>query len=303
MINLWLLAAVWREQNKENMMWSNWRLCYQNKNKINILVTLNEAYIPHLNTMLSSLLYCNRDCFFTVYLLHSSVSQENVAVTRELLGASGELILIGVDGSGLEDAPTTDRFPTEMYYRIFASKYLPKHVDRILYLDPDIIVNGSILPLYRLPMDNFYFAAASHNGKFMGMVNRARLKLEKGRPYINSGVLLINLKLLREEQRCQDVYDYIEKWKARLVLPDQDIISGLYGKRIYLLDTYVYNMSDRLYRYDSVFGKHRKVEWYRKHSIIFHYCGKNKPWKDTYSGKLGVFYDEALARMPNASGK
>ena len=269
----------------------------ENKKQINILVTLNEAYIPHLNTMLSSALYHNSNCFFTVYLLHSALSEEMVGSTKEVLGEAGKLILIQADELDLKHAPTTDRFPTEMYYRIFAAKYLPGELDRVLYLDPDIIINGSLAFLYDLPMESYYFAAASHNGKFMSAVNRVRLKLEKGCPYINSGVLLINLKLLREEQNYQDVFDYIEKWKSRLILPDQDVISGLYGQRIYRLDSYVYNMSDRLYRYDAVFCKHRSMEWYREHSIIFHYCGKNKPWKNTYSGKLGMFYKETLARM------
>lgn len=278
-------------------MRSNRRMAMENKKQINLLVTLNEAYIPYLNTLLTSILRYNADRYFTVYLLHTSLSESIVTQTRTMLEGHGELILIEATDHGLDDAPTTEQFPREMYYRIFAAKYLPESVDRVLYLDPDIIVNGSLTELYEMPLDGYYFAAASHNGKFMRMLNGIRLKLEKGQPYINSGVLLINLALLRKEQRYQDVFDYIEKWKKRLLLPDQDIISGLYGKRIYKLDTYVYNMSDRLYCYDLILGKHRKVDWYREHSVIFHYCGKNKPWKEDYSGKLGVFYDETLAHM------
>lgn len=82
-----------------------------------------------------------------------------------------------------------------------------------------------------------------------------------------------------------------------MFLPDQDVISGLYGKKIVKLDTYIYNMTDRLYRYDRSLGKHRNFEWYREHSVVFHYCGKNKPWKEDYSGVFGVFYKETLARM------
>ena len=267
------------------------------KHKMNLLVTLNEAYLPHLNTLLFSVLYHNPDTYFTVYLLHTSIREEMTEQTKVILGTSGELVMIEAEGHGLDDAPTTDRFPKEMYYRIFAAKYLPEDVDRVLYLDPDIIVNNSLLELYEMPLGDNFFAAASHNGKLMRLINGFRLGLERGTPYINSGVLLINVKLMRSQQNYEEVLEYIKRKKKKLCLPDQDVISGLYGKRILKLDTNVYNMTDRLYYYDKILGQHRDVEWYREHSVIFHYCGKNKPWKEDYSGVFGVFYQETLARM------
>ena len=190
----------------------------QMKNKINLLVTLNEAYLPHLNTLLFSVLYHNPDTYFTVYLLHTSIREEMTEQTKAILGTSGELVMIEAEGHGLDDAPTTDRFPKEMYYRIFAAKYLPEDVDRVLYLDPDIIVNGSLNELYEIPLGENYFAAASHNGKIMRLINGLRLGLKKGTPYINSGVLLINLELLRREQNYEDVFEYIKEKKKKLFL-------------------------------------------------------------------------------------
>ena len=271
--------------------------------RINLLVTLNEAYLPHLNTMLFSALACNKNCFFTVYLLHSALQEEATDTTKRILGDAGELILIRAGDHGLEDAPTTDRFPIEMYYRIFAAKYLPETVDRVLYLDPDIIVNGALTELYELPMEEYFFAAASHNGTLMRKINGKRLKLEQGTPYINSGVLLINLALLRERQDYNAVFNYIRENKARLLLPDQDVISRLYGERIYKLDTYKYNMTERLYQFHRFFGEKRELDWIRSNSVILHYCGKNKPLKENYSGKLNIFYKETVARMREAEGK
>ena len=247
-------------------------------NNMNLLVTLNAAYLPHLNALLSSIIYHNSETYLTVYLLHTSITETDVIPTNAVLEGHGKLILIEAVDHGLDNAPTTEQFPREMYYRIFAAKYLPDTVNRVLYLDPDIIVNGSLNELYEMPLGENFFAAASHNGWFMRMINGIRLGLKKGTPYINSGVLLVNLELLRREQRYEDVFAYIEKKKSKLVLPDQDVLSGLYGDRILKLDTYIYNMTERLYRYDRIFGKRRNFEWYKSHSVIFHYCGKNKPW-------------------------
>ena len=116
-------------------------------------------------------------------------------------------------------------------------------------------------------------------------------------PYINSGVLLMNLELLRREQDCGEVVKFIEKHKALLMLPDQDIISSLYGSRIYALDPFRYNMTERLFIMHSAFEKGLDLDWVRSHSVVIHYCGRNKPWKENYFGSLNVFYDEAVEKM------
>lgn len=271
------------------------------KEKLNLLVTLDANYIPYLNVMLFSLLYSNPDCRFVVYWLHSSVNERDAASTERILADRGRLVMINADEAGLDDAPTTSRYPKEIYYRIFAAKYLPAAIDRVLYLDPDLIVNGSLKEMYGLNMEEYYFAAASHTGPFIRRVNEIRLDMEEDSPYINSGVMLMNLKRLRAEQNYDDVFRFIEKRKNFLILPDQDIISGLYGSKIYALDTYRYNMTEKLYRLHSAFEKNLDLNWIRRNSVIIHYCGRNKPWKENYSGSLDIFYKEAVARMDQST--
>lgn len=267
----------------------------QQKYPVNILVTVDENYIPYLNVMLTSLLKSNPDCWFDIYLLHTSVRDEALVKTKEILEPSGQLISVRANDIGLENAPVTERYPKEIYYRIFAARYLPDTLDKVLYLDPDLIVNGSIKALYGLPMEEYYFAAASHIGEFMHKVNEMRLDLEEDSPYINSGVMLMNLERLRKEQNYDEVFQFIEKRKNLLILPDQDIISSLYGTRIYALDSFRYNMTERLFLRHTPFEKQLDLEWVRRNSIIIHYCGRNKPWKENYFGQLDVFYLETVA--------
>lgn len=269
-----------------------------NPKAVNILVTLNENYLPHLNVMLSTLVSFNPDCAFDVYLLYTSIRQNALRPTETVLGNAGQLIPIQARNLELDHAPTTSRYPKEIYYRIFAARYLPDTLDRILYLDPDLVVNGSILPLYHLNMGDSYFAAASHTGSFLQKANALRLDMEEDSPYINSGVMLMNLDLLRRDQDFQAVFRFIEKRKNFLILPDQDIISGLYGSRIYALNAFRFNMTERLYQTHAPFEKGLDLDWVRKNSAIIHYCGRNKPWKENYVGQLDVFYKEAAERLP-----
>ena len=265
--------------------------------KMNILVTLDENYIPYLNVMLSSLLYSNPDEYFDIYLLHSGVRKQMLGETEQILGKRGKLTSIRVNDIRLENAPTSSRYPREIYYRIFAAKYLPQNRDRIIYLEPDLIVNKPLRELYAMDMRDYYFAAASHTGPVLRKFNEMRLDMEEESPYINSGVMLMNLDLLRKEQCYEDVFDFIEKKKMLLLLPDQDIISSLYGSRIYALDPFRYNMTEALYQRHAPFERDLNLNWVREHSVIIHYCGRNKPWKETYIGKLDVFYTEAKAYL------
>lgn len=264
---------------------------------INILVTLDANYIPYLNIMLTSMLYSNPGTAFHVYFLHTSVKEEELASTRAILRSPNRLIPVRAKNLELADAPTTARYPQEIYYRIFAARYLPEDVDRILYLDPDIIVNGSLKELYEMPMQDSFFAAASHIRKLMHKVNEFRLDMDEDSPYINSGVMLMNLHQLRLEQNIQEVFLYIEKYKNKLILPDQDIISALYGSKIIALDPYRYNMTERLFALNPRNDAWFDLDWVRKNATIIHYCGRNKPWKNGYIGQLDLFFRETLGRM------
>ena len=263
---------------------------------LRILVTLDEHYLSKLNIMLLSLLDSSPGETFEVYLMHASIPDEALITTRRLLGERGTLIPVPVRAEEFSDAPTSDRYPKEMYYRIFAAHYLPEQLERVLYLDPDIIVNQSLRELYDMPMGDNFFAAATHIRSLLHRFNEVRLDMDEDSPYINSGVMLINLKALRAEQKVQEVYDYIESHKTKLFLPDQDIISGLYGSRILPLDPLRYNMTERLFLQYRLQNRELTADYIRRHTAILHFCGRNKPWNSVYFGRLNEFYDRAAEK-------
>ncbi len=78
----------------------------------------------------------------------------------EALGIIYEPVVIGE--KAFEDAPSTDRYPETIYYRLLAHEYLPKDLDRILYLDADILCLNDICPLYEMELGASLYAAASH---------------------------------------------------------------------------------------------------------------------------------------------
>lgn len=240
--------------------------------------------------MIYSLIKNNKDVFFNVYVMNSSLTEDDFLFFRKYLTEERcRIVDIKIDDKMLYNAPVTPRYPKEMYYRIFASKYLPKDIDKIIYLDPDLVIINKIDKLYNIDLGNYFFAAASHVWGPISLFNKIRLQMEDDL-YINSGVMLMNLKSLRRHQNIKDVIKYIEKNKNYLILPDQDVISGLYSSKILPLDPYIYNMTERLLAFKRINKLHVNTKWIKENTVVIHYCGRNKPWNKNYKGKLDRFY-------------
>ena len=190
--------------------------------------------------------------------------------------------------------PETKRYPKQIYYRLAAAELLPDALDRVLYLDVDTLAINSLTELYDADFEGNLFMACTHMNKLLEKVNQVRLDVEKHVPYINTGVLLMNLPLMRTEVSLQQIQEYAAQKKAALLLPDQDILTALYGHRVKLIDPLKYNLSDRDIMWHNADPTKTDIDldWVQQNAVILHYYGRNKPWKENYKGILGVFYTE-----------
>ena len=270
-----------------------------------ILVTLDRNYLKVLSVMLYSLSQSDPEGVYTVYVVNNTLTEEDFASLSALLPRT-ELVNVQVPEDLLQNAPVSDRYPTEMYYRLFAARYLPQQLERILYLDPDLVVLHSLRSLYQIDFDGKLFAAASHiESRTFRELNRRRLHLSEHAKYLNSGVMMMNLALLRKESP-QTSIDYIQSHKATLLLPDQDVLNALYADRTVPLDPLVYNLGEKYLRLKNLHlppAEKLTLDWVRSNTAIVHYYGRNKPWKEHYRGSLGIFYHEWEQQLQQLTGK
>ena len=259
---------------------------------IDLLVTLNERYLPQLRVLLTSISLNNPGERFRLYLIHRGISQQNLDTLGEQCGRLDvDLCPLTVDAALFANAPTTRQYPQEMYYRLLAGQLLPRELERILYLDPDILVINPLRPLWETELGDRLFAAAAHTGKteIANDVNRIRLGTEH--KYYNSGVLLINLAACRQEIHPEEIFRYAEQHAKELLLPDQDILNVLYGRRTLELDDYLWNYDARKYSsYLFRSSGEADVDWVMAHTCILHFCGRAKPWKRVYNHRFGLLY-------------
>lgn len=268
---------------------------------MNVLVTINKQYVKQLNILLNSIQKSNKGKNFDIYILHKNLSKKEIdKIEKGLDLEKFHINDIKINETEINTLPVyEERYPVEIYFRIFAAKYLPNDMERVLYLDADTLVINELDELYNMDFEGNYFIAATHIKKVMHKFNEIRLGLEEENPYINTGVLLMNLKELRKIEIEKEVIDFIKKNRKKLILPDQDIISTIYGSKIKLIDALKYNLGDRTLNYYNLNNPKDKIGliWIYKNTIIIHYFGRNKPWNKGYVGKLGCFYNKFVDKL------
>lgn len=259
---------------------------------MNLLFAINRNFIPLLLSCLHSIALRGGADSYDTYILHSDLLPEDEASITTSVDKCTTCRFIPVPTELFEGFPETKRYPAQIYYRLAAPHVLPKTLDRVLYLDVDTVVINSLRDLYQTDFEGNLFAACTHTKAFLEKFNQFRLKTEKDVPYINTGVMMMNLPLLREQFDLGAIREYGLEHQRQLVLPDQDILTALYGDRVKIVDTLKYNLSDRtlsFYNADPL-NTDLDLDWVRENSVIIHYFGRNKPWKDSYRGILDVFY-------------
>ena len=76
-----------------------------------------------------------------------------------------------------------------------------------------------------------------------------------------------------------------------LLLPDQDILNGLYGEYILPVDESLWNYDARKYNeYLIASSGEKDMDWVMRNTAILHFCGKRKPWHKDYHGRFSALY-------------
>lgn len=264
---------------------------------MNILVTLDSNYVYPLCVMLRSLAEANRNGSFDIYVAHSSLTDSDFSrISNALSGVQARVHSITVGDGFFEGAPKLARTSKETYYRLLIGEILPREVHRILYIDPDTVINKSLDEFYNLDLGGNILAGGTHVYGIHRKINIARLKLKKTSCYVNAGVMLIDLDKWRQTVTSKKIFDFISENQKKLVLADQDVINVIFEDKMLAVDERIYNLDEKTYCYYSLkpFAKDRiSLDWVRNNTVIIHFNGKHKPWREKkYRGRLGEYFEK-----------
>lgn len=248
---------------------------------MNILIAPNNYYVMPGIVMLQSLFEQNPGPI-DIYVLQSDLTQDNIVLLQRFIEKhNGTLHMITIPKSLFENAHTSIHITKESYYRLLAQDLLPQELSRVLYLDLDLIITGSLLPLYNDDMmqdgkECFFTVCEGPGVSQREWKNYDALSIPHEYRYFNSGVLLMNLSLLREKTKVQTMLDFIEQHGDTLKYHDQDTLNALFYDKVKYVDWHVYNQTI-LHIKDK-----QEAEQRLQHAAIIHYAGSDKPWNYDY---------------------
>ena len=131
-----------------------------------------------------------------------------------------------------------DYFTLTIYFRLFIATMFPQY-DKAIYIDSDVVVLGDLAELFDTDIgDNFIGACADKS--VVDVPELARYMEEavgvSRYEYINSGVLLMNLKALRENEFDKHFLNLLNTYHFDCIAPDQDYINAICNGKIHYLD-------------------------------------------------------------------
>lgn len=152
------------------------------------------------------------------YIKQLTKLYQNLSIEFIAVDANNELIPRNIVKE-MDRTLVGNRLTRCSYFRLFLSELLPTYIDRVLYLDSDILCLDDIREFY---FSDFRNAPLIGVKDISSEINKNRLNISK---YINSGVLLVNLAFWREMNVIQKFCLCIEKNSPRLLFHDQDVIN------------------------------------------------------------------------------
>lgn len=279
--------------------------------QIKIAFCFDENLVNQILVTVASLLDFRQDkeVHYDIYCICTRTAAEVEARLREIIKARDKesALTMKVIENPYKDSYQVRGISAGTYLRLMLHRLLPE-VDKIIYVDVDVLFQNDLAGIWSTLMDDFVLAAVK------GAVNLSdkwewnsdrpywkHLEGMKGR-YINAGVTMMNLAKIRE-QKLEEQWDI---WaKEKLYYQDQDILNMTCQNVICYLPP-KYNMLAYMNEQDydrfvseGILSKEECKEALEQ-PVIIHYAG-DKPWK-RYDTNLGNLWWEYVNSQPDLQG-
>lgn len=270
------------------------------KMPVPIFFTIDDNYAPYMAVALYSLMEnANPQYDYTIYIIYQDLSDANKKRIIDMRKDNFEIIFqkmndtvhgISSDKAG---CLRCDYSTYTIYYRLFIADMFPQY-DKGLYLDSDIVVPGDIAELCLTDLHGKPVGACADISVSGVEVIASYMENAVGvdrYKYINSGILLMDLKKIREINLSQHFLRLLNTYCFDTIAPDQDYLNAMCNGNIFLLDKV----------WDAM-PLHNQPEM--SEPKIIHYNLFDKPWcykgvqYESYFWKAAAktsFYDELLA--------
>jgi lipopolysaccharide biosynthesis glycosyltransferase len=228
----------------------------------------------------------------TLYLVHDDLTQESI----DLVGSIVDTVPIVPSASQAEATPTKGRFRRQAAYPLLLAELLPPTVERVLFLDVDLLVLDDVSTVFATDLGDHAVAAAPDVAiptcsDVRGVKGWRERGIPQGAPYFNCGVLLIDLGRWRDREITPRVHDYL-RTTEHVDFLHQEALNAVLWDDWRALDrrwNLLASQDGRSYQ-SPVCTKWRDPG-------IVHFSGRMKPWRAPIGGPFDAPYRDVLERV------
>jgi lipopolysaccharide biosynthesis glycosyltransferase len=240
------------------------------------LFCINSRYAKHAAVCIVSLLENNPTSFFDLVVVSTGDLGGEALKLRRTLSAYSNCALKTISFSPRDSIalPVRAHYSIDNYTRLWVTEFFAESVQKVLYLDSDMIVTGDIGGMWRADLGDAILGAVT----IPGSTRCPAFAIPEHYGYFNSGVLIMDLARWRQEGTFARLIDYLVANTDKIVDADQDVLNAcLYDRRLAL--PYVYNAISPFYFDQHPLGlPESEIAAVRTHARIVHFNGASKPW-------------------------
>ena len=250
---------------------------------IHIFSCIDRNYLQHLGVLLVSI-FENKSCgnHIVYHVLHTDLGFDDQKALIGIVSGYNERIMFH-DMSEFHDYDNVKRFgqvSKAALFRLSIADILPNSIEKVLYLDSDMVINNDLYELWNTELDNYQVAAVEDAPIFD---RYDKLLMPKRAHYFNSGVLLINLKAWRQEGTSAKIVEFLIKYPERRAFNDQDGLNAVLHSKWLRLPP-IYNQQTAIFYLPLKRLTYTESEYRNalKNPVIIHYSGvisNLKPWE------------------------
>lgn len=189
---------------------------------MNIVYSSSDSYAPLAGISLTSLLMNNTHIpEICIFILDNNIGEDN---KKKLITTAQRFHreIKFVPMTELNVSFDMKRWNISTFGRLFEASSLPE-LDKVLHIDCDTIVEGSLQSLWETELENKVLAAAPD---CVSDAYKTNIGMTPTDLYIQAGVLLLNLKRIRELGLEHTFAEYLETYGESLAFVDQEILNA-----------------------------------------------------------------------------
>lgn len=247
---------------------------------INIAFSCNNQWADKLAiTIVSTLLHASKNDTYRFFILDGGITEANKKKLAKIKSKINfQIEYIPVNKKLFANAPLGHHFTVETYYRLKLPSLIG--VDKLLYMDVDTLVKKDIKELFEIDLENYYAGAVIDESSYYKHIHKLPVK-----KYFNAGVLLLNLKKIREDNLEEKFFEFINNHSDLISWVDQCVLNAVFNENVKFLDRkFNFQHHGSLEPIKNLYNKQKKEV------IILHYVAQKKPWNFEKSIELVFEY-------------